>query len=333
VIAARHPRTLGVCGALAATGLALLVIAVGTGDYPIAPGDVVKALVGQGDAATSFIVETLRLPRALTGLLAGAALGAAGAIFQSITRNPLGSPDIIGFTAGSSASAVFVITVVSGSTAAVAAGSIAGGLLTAVLVYGLAFRGGVSGYRLVLIGIGISAMLEALVNYLLTRAKIEDLQAASVWLTGSLNGRGWEHVWPTLVGLGVLLPAAAALQRDLRMIEMGDDTAKALGVSVERQRLGNILVGVLLTAVATAACGPVTFVALAAPQIARRLTGATGPGVLTAALMGAVLMLASDVLAQRLFPSTPLPVGVLTGALGGVYLIWLLARESRKGRA
>ena len=159
------------------------------------------------------------------------------------------------------------------------------------------------------------------------------MQAASVWLTGSLNGRGWEHVWPTLIALAVLLPACALLQRDLRMMEMGDDTAQALGVSVERSRLANLVVGTLLTAVATAACGPVTFVALAAPQIARRLTAATGPGVMTAALTGAVLMLAGDVLAQRLFPSTPLPVGVLTGALGGLYLMWLLAQEARKGRA
>jgi iron complex transport system permease protein len=326
-------RTLVVCGALTLAVLALLVVAVGTGDYPIAPPDVVKALVGQGDSATEFVVETLRLPRALTALLAGAALGAAGAIFQSVSRNPLGSPDIIGFTAGSSAAAVFEITVIGGGTVAVAAGSMAGGLLTALLVYGLAFRDGVQGHRLVLVGIGISAILMALVNYLLTRAKIEDVQAAAVWLTGSLNGRGWEHVWPTLAALAALLPACALLQRDLKMVEMGDDTAKALGVSVERSRLSNIVVGVLLTATATAACGPVAFVALSAPQIARRLTAATGPGVMTAALMGAALMLASDVVAQRLFPSTPLPVGVLTGALGGLYLIWLLAVQARKGRA
>jgi iron complex transport system permease protein len=319
--------------ALALAAAALLVIAVGTGDYPIAPGDVVRALLGQGDPATSFVVETLRLPRALTALLVGAALGAAGAIFQSLTRNPLGSPDIIGFTAGSAAAAVFELTVIGGGTAAVAAGSIAGGLLTALLVYGLAFRDGVQGYRLVLVGIGISATLEAVTSYLLTRGRIEDVQAASVWLTGSLNGRGWEHVWPTLIALALLLPATALLRRDLELLEMGDDTAKALGVAVERSRLLVVLAGVLLTAVATAAAGPVTFVALAAPQIARRLTGATGPGVLIAALTGAVLLLAGDVAAQRLFPSTPLPVGVLTGAVGGLYLVGLLATEARKGRA
>ncbi|HWI73169.1 MAG TPA: iron chelate uptake ABC transporter family permease subunit [Baekduia sp.] len=319
--------------ALALAAAALLVIAVGTGDYAIPPAGVVRALLGHGDQATAFVVETLRLPRALTALLAGAALGAAGAIFQSIARNPLASPDIIGFTAGSATAAVFAITVIGGGTATVASGSIAGGLLTALLVYGLAFRGGVHGYRLVLVGIGISATLEAVTSYLLTRGKIEDVQAASVWLTGSLNGRGWEHVWPTAIALAALLPATALLQRELKMIELGDDTARALGVAVERSRRAVLIVGVLLTAVATAACGPVTFVALAAPQIARRLTAATGPGVLSAALMGAVLLLAGDVAAQRLFPSTPLPVGVMTGAVGGLYLIWLLASEARKGRA
>jgi len=337
IAVARVPqRTLVASGALGAVALVLLVVAVGTGDFPIPLGDVVAALLGRGDRATSFVVETLRLPRALTALLVGAALGAAGAVFQSISRNPLGSPDIIGFTAGSSAAAVFEIVVVGGGTVAVAAGSIVGGLLTAALVYGLALRGragGVPGYRLVLVGIGVGATLEAVTSYLLTRSRIEDVQSATVWLTGSLNGRGWEHVWPTAGALAVLLPALAVLQRPLRMIEMGDDTARALGVPVERARLALIVLAVLLTAVATAAAGPVLFVALAAPQIARRLTGATGPGVLTAALTGAVLLLASDVAAQRLFPATPLPVGVMTGAVGGLYLVWLLAQEARKGRA
>jgi iron complex transport system permease protein len=327
------PRTIAVGAGLAVAAAALLVVAVGTGEYALAPGDVLAALLGRGDQATAFVVETLRLPRALTGLLVGAALGAAGAIFQSVSRNPLGSPDIIGFTAGSSAAAVLQILVFGGGAVAIAAGSMVGGALTALAVYALAFRDGVQGYRLVLIGIGLSAMLEALTSFLVTRARIEDAQAASVWLTGSLNGRGWEHVWPLAVALAVLLPVLAVLVRPMRVIEMGDDTARALGVEVERSRLRLLLIGVGLTAVATASAGPILFVALAAPQIARRLTRATGPGVFTAALAGAVLLLASDVAAQRLFPSTPLPVGVMTGVVGGIYLIWLLAAQARKGRA
>jgi len=336
VIASPAPvpgRTAAVCTALVLATAALLVVAVGTGEYPIAPGDVLAALAGRGDAATAFVVETLRLPRALTALLVGAALGAAGAIFQSIARNPLGSPDVIGFTFGSSAAAVFVMSVIGGGTAAIAFGSMAGGVLTAAAVYGLAFRHGVQGHRLVLVGIGVGAMMEALTSYLLTRAKIEEAQVAAVWLTGSLNGRGWEHVWPLAIAAAVLVPALAALQRPLTIVEMGDDTARALGVAVERARLGALVLAVLLCAVATASAGPVLFVALAAPQIGRRLTRATGPGALTAALTGATLLLASDVAAQRLFPADPLPVGVMTGAVGGLYLMWLLATEARKGRA
>lgn len=327
------PRTLGVGAALVVVALALLVVAVGTGEYSIPPGLVVETLLGGGDAGTSFVIETLRLPRALTGLLVGAGLGAAGAIFQSVTRNPLGSPDVVGFTAGASAGAVAQIVLFGGGAAAVAGGALVGGAGTAALVYLLAYRGGVQGYRLVLIGIGLTAMLAAVRNYLITRTRLEEAQAANVWITGSLNGRGWEHVVPMLVALVVLLPLVALLARSLRMLELGDDAAHALGVPVERARTALLGVGVALTAVATSAAGPVLFVALAAPQIARRLTRASGPGVGTAALMGGVLLLGADVAAQRVFPDTDLPVGVLTGVLGGVYLIWLLFHEWRSGRA
>lgn len=175
-------------------------------------------------------------------------------------------------------------------------------------------------------------MLVAVTDYLMTRARLEEATTATVWITGSLNGRGWEHVRPMLLALVLLPPLVALLGRQLRMMEMGDDAAKALGVAVERSRLALLLVGVGLTAVATASAGPVVFVALAAPQIARRLTRATGPGVGAAALMGSVLLLASDLAAQRLFPGSQLPVGVLTGVVGGVYLIWLLYHEWRSGR-
>ncbi|MGX6448178.1 FecCD family ABC transporter permease [Patulibacter sp. S7RM1-6] len=324
-----QPRALAVAGVLGAVALVLLVIAVGTGEYSIPPGTVISTLLGGGDAGTAFVVETLRLPRALTGLLVGAAFGVAGAIFQSITRNPLGSPDVIGFTQGASAGAVLQIIVLGGGAAASAGGALVGGLGTAILVYLLAFRGGVEGYRLVLVGIGISAMLAAVREYLMTRAQLEEAQAAYVWLIGSLNGRGWEHVVPVGLALLLLLPLAGVGSRDLRMLEMGDDAARALGVPVERTRAALIVVGVLLTAVATSSAGPVAFVALAAPQIGRRLTRSTGPGLGVSALTGAVLLLGADVVSQRIFPDAGLPVGVLTGALGGVYLVWLLTREWR----
>jgi iron complex transport system permease protein len=327
------PRAIGVCGVLTVVVFVLLVFAIGTGEYPISPGDVVKALFGAGDSGTSFVVQTLRLPRALTALLVGGALGASGAIFQSITRNPLGSPDIIGFEAGASAGAVAAILLFAAGTGTIALCAIGGGLLTAVAVYLLAYRGGVQGYRLVLVGIGVSAMLYALTDDLLTRARLDDAVTAYVWLTGSLNGRGWEHVRPLAIAMAALLPCVALLARPLRMMELGDDCAKALGVSVERSRLALVAVGVALSAAAVASAGPIAFVALAAPQIARRLTHATGPGIPAAMLTGAALLLASDLLAQRLFPATELPVGVVTGVLGGVYLMWLLFHEWRKGQA
>ncbi|MDO9410368.1 iron chelate uptake ABC transporter family permease subunit [Patulibacter sp.] len=330
-----HTRVLLVGAALLLVGFALLVLAVGTGEYPISVGDVLATLLGGGDQGQSFIVETIRLPRALTALLVGAALGAAGAIFQSVTRNPLGSPDIIGFTSGASAGAVLQIVAFDGGAGAVALGALAGGLGTALLVGLLAFKGGegVQGCRLILIGIGISFVMVGITNYLLTRARLEDAAAANVWITGSLNGRGWEQVVPVAIALAVVLPLTFVLARELRMMEMGDDAAGALGVSVGRARTGLLLLAVVLTAVATSSTGPVLFVALAAPQISRRLTRVTGPGVGVAALTGAVLLIGSDFLAQRVFPDQQLAVGVVTGVLGGVYLIWLLWNEWRGDRA
>jgi iron complex transport system permease protein len=317
---------------LAVVTAALAVIAIGTGDYPVSPGEVIDALLGGGSRATSFIVETLRLPRVVCAVLVGIALGTSGAMFQSLTNNPLGSPDIVGFTTGSAVGALFVITVLGGSGLQVSAGALAAGLITAALVYGLAFkRSGVSGYRLVLVGIGISALAMAAIDYLLTRARIEEAVAATVWLVGSLNGRGWDQVRPLAAALVVLVPAALLLARPLRLLEMGDEAARALGLRVEPARVAIVLVAVALVAVATTAAGPIAFVALAAPQLARRLALLPNPGIATSALMGAALVLASDVAAQRLLP-TQLPVGLVTGLTGGVYLAWLLVAERKRGR-
>jgi iron complex transport system permease protein len=331
VIALRvHPRSVAVSAGLLLTTFAVAVLSVGTGDFPLSVGDVLAALVGQGDPAAQFIVETLRLPRVLTALLVGGAFGIAGAIFQSISRNPLGSPDIIGFTMGSVTGAFVVILLLDGSSFEIALGAVAGGMVTAVIVYALALRRGMHGYRLVLVGIGMSALLLAVNNYLITRATRDDAFQAAHWMVGSVNGRGWEHVWPVAAALAVLVPAALLLARPLTMLELGDDAARALGVNAERSRLALVFVAVALTAVATASTGPVAFVALAAPQLARRLTRAAAPGLVSAALMGALLLAASDLAAQRLL-SVNLPVGVMTGAVGGLYLGWLLF--AGRGRA
>ena len=324
-----HTRSLVVSAAIGAAMLLCAIVSIGTGDFPLSPGEVVATLVGRGDPASEFIVETLRLPRVLTAMLVGGAFGTAGAIFQSVSRNPLGSPDMIGFTTGAVTGAVLVILVFDGSTSEVAAGAIAGALLTAVVIYVLALRHGVHGYRLVLVGIGIAAVLQSINFYLVARATREDAYEAAHWMIGSVNGRGWEHVWPVFAALAVLVPAALVLARPLAMLEMGDDAARSLGVSAERSRLALVVVAVGLTAVAVASTGPIAFVALAAPQITRRLTRAATPGLIPAALMGALLLVVSDLAAQRLL-SVDLPVGVMTGALGGVYLCWVLRSGWRR---
>jgi iron complex transport system permease protein len=331
VIALRvHRRSLVVAALLAATCAALWITGIAIGDFPLSVGEVLRTLGGQGQPGSDLIVTTLRLPRVLTAILVGGAFGVSGAIFQSIARNPLGSPDIVGFTTGPATGALIVIIAVGAGTAEVATGAVAGGSVAALAVYVLAFRGGVQGYRLVLVGIGVSAMLLSVNAYLITRASRQDAYVAAHWLVGSLNGRGWEHVWPIAAALAVLLPGAFLVARRLAMLELGDDAAKALGVPVERTRLWLVLLAVALVAVGTATTGPVAFVALAAPQIARRLTRAAVPGLVTAALTGAAIMLASDLAAQHLF-GVALPVGVATGVVGGLYLAWLLGFPNSLG--
>ncbi|TDC55645.1 hypothetical protein E1281_11355 [Actinomadura sp. KC345] len=326
-----EPRAAAVCAVLAALAAGAAVLVVGSGEFPISPPEVVSALIGQGDRATEFIVTTLRLPRAVTGLLAGLALGLSGAIFQSISRNPLGSPDIIGFTQGSATGALVQILVFGGGAVAVAVSSVAGAALTALGVYMVAYRrgGGVHGVRLVLIGVAAAAMLQALNSYLITRAELREAYEAAFWLTGSLNGRDWDQAVPLGIALAVLVPAALLLARPLGMGEMGDGAAQALGVAVQRTRLLLTIAGVGLVAAATAAAGPVPFVALAAPQLARRLTRRPGAQLLPAALTGAALLAASDLISLHL--PVAMPVGVVTGVLGGAYLAWLLSTTARKG--
>jgi iron complex transport system permease protein len=323
-------RSLLCVTAVLALTVGLVVFQLTTGDFPLAPGRVWATLLGQGDPGEEFILYTLRLPRALTAVLAGAAFGASGAVYQSVTRNPLGSPDIIGFTYGAAFGAVFAIVVLDGTDLVVTGAALAAGLGVAVLVYALSFKsGGVQGYRLILVGIGISSVLASFISYLILKANIIYAQEAYVWLTGSLNGRTWDDVRIGAIGLAVLAPLLIALGPGLRMTEMGDDSARALGVAVERNRICALGFGAVLCAVAVLCAGPVTFVALAAPQIAKRLTGSPTVRVIPAMAVGALLLLASDTLAQRLVPTADLPVGVMTLALGGAYLAWLIAREGR----
>ncbi|WP_408055834.1 FecCD family ABC transporter permease [Streptomyces lycii] len=317
--------------------LAVLVVVAGitltTGDFDLTVPEVLRALAGNGSGGADFVVNTVRLPRLLTALFVGAALAVSGAILQSLSGNSLGSPDIIGFTNGAATGALLVIIVLHGDMTEIALGALAGGLATAVAVYLLVFSGGLHGFRLVVVGIGVSALLLAVNQYLITRTSLEDALEAQAWLIGSLNSRGWEQANGAVIAVAVLFPFAFRYARRMSMLEMGADTARALGVRVERTRLVLLVVSVALAACATATTGPIWFVALAAPQLARRLTRHSGPGLAPAALMGAVLLAVSDLAVQRLFSPAIVPVGTATGTIGGLYLIWLLVTESRKSRA
>ncbi|MGX1129593.1 iron complex transport system permease protein [Streptomyces glaucescens] len=317
---------------LLVAALAASVVLIGTGDFPIPAADVVRTLMGDGNPGQEFIVNELRLPRVLVGLLVGASLGLGGALFQAISRNPLGSPDILGLGQGATAGALVMIVLFSGSAAEVTMGALMGGLVTGMAIYLLAWKRGVHGYRLVLVGIGVSAIVTAVNGYLITKADLVDASRAVVWMTGSLSGRDWAQVWPLLALCAVLVPLVLANGRGLRMMEMGDDVSNALGVRVERVRMLLMVSAVLLTAAATAAAGPVSFVALTAPQLARRLTRSPGPNLLPSLCMGAALLVTADWVSQRTFGADQLPVGVVTGVVGGGYLLWLLVAERRAGR-
>lgn len=325
-------RALVVIVVLAAVAAGAAIVLIGSGDYAMTPGEVVSTLFGHGTFQQEFVVTDLRLPRVLVGLLVGAALGVGGAVFQTVSRNPLGSPDVLGFGQGATVGALMVIVLSQGGAAAVAGGAVVGGLVTGVVVYLLAWKRGMHGYRLVLVGIGSAAMLTAAAQYLITKANLVDATRAVVWMTGSLDGRDWAQVWPLLVVCGLLIPLVLGHGRALRMMEMGDDAAYALGVRVERTRLVLMGCAVLLVAVATAAAGPITFVSLSAPQLARRLTRSPGPNLASSAFMGAALLLVADWIAMDAFGDRQLPVGVVTGVLGGCYLLWLLVSERRAGR-
>ncbi|MEV5513866.1 iron chelate uptake ABC transporter family permease subunit [Streptomyces flaveolus] len=325
-------RAVVVVALLLVVALAASVLLIGTGEFEIPAGDVLKTLAGDGNPSQEFIVNELRLPRVLVGLLVGAALGLGGALFQAISRNPLGSPDVLGLGQGATAGALVMIVLFSGTATQVTLGALAGGLVTGIGIYVLAWKRGVHGYRLVLVGIGMSAIVTAINGYLMTRADIVDAARAVVWMTGSLNGRDWAQVWPLLALCAVLVPLVLANGRALRLMEMGDDISYALGVRVERVRMLLMVAAVLLTAAATAAAGPVSFVALTAPQLARRLTRSPGPNLLPSLCMGAALLVGADWVSQRAFGADQLPVGVVTGVLGGVYLLWLLVTERKAGR-
>jgi iron complex transport system permease protein len=320
----------------AAMVLALLLAALASltlGAHLVSPAGAVSAILGEGMPADRFIVGQLRLPRIVAAALVGTALGIAGAIFQSVSRNPLGSPDVIGLDVGASTGALVSLLLVHASTVGAGIGAVVGGTVTAGAVVLLAVRRGLAPLRLVLVGIGAAAMLAAVNSTLIVRANLYDAQSASIWLVGNLAGRGWAEVaiLGPVVAVGVVL--AVLLARPLALGEFADDRAAALGSHPGRVRIAAIGVAVLLASGAVAIAGPIPFIALTAPQIVRRLTRAPGPNLVLSGLGGAVLLVLADLAAREAFQPRQLPVGVVSGVVGGVYLAWLLGREWRRGRA
>lgn len=322
-----EPRTLVLVAVMVSALLGLGLLGLCYGASWSSPSEVLAALTG---TERSVVILEWRLPRVLAGLVFGAALGVAGAIFQNLTRNPMGSPDVIGLDAGAYTGALVAITVLSGASAQLAVGSVLGGLVVAALIYVLSFDRGFSGLRLVVIGIAVNAMVTAINSWIVLRAELEVAIAAVGWSAGSLNGVGWPDLWIPFSVIAVLLILMAARAHAMHQASLGDAIAVTTGVGLDRLRLLMVLVGVGCTATVTAVAGPIAFIALAAPQIGRRLAGAAGVPLLPAALTGAVLLQGADLLAQMLLAPVALPVGVVSTAIGGCYLIWLLTKEVRR---
>lgn len=315
---------------LAACAVVLFVVTLMVGQTFYGPGEVVRVVLGEIVPGASFTIGELRLPRAVLAVLTGSCFGVAGTTFQTLLRNPLASPDVIGISSGASAAAVIAIVVLSVDESLVSLLAIAAALVTALLIYLLAYKDGVVGSRLILIGIGIASMLDSVIAYVIVRAASWDLQTAMRWLTGSLNGATWSEVRPLVVALAVFAPVLLAQSRNLTLMQQGDESASSLGVRVERTRVVAIVAAVVLIAFATAAAGPIAFVAFLSGPIAARLVGGGGSLMVPAALAGAVLVLVSDLVGQYAFGSR-YPVGVITGTVGAPYLVHLLVRTHRAG--
>ncbi|WP_438433701.1 FecCD family ABC transporter permease [Gorillibacterium sp. sgz500922] len=326
----RRRRWVLVTGLLAVLAVLLCcaMLLLGSTLYPVR--DVLRALAGEPLKGVSFAVNTIRLPRMLAGLFAGFAFGIAGYTFQTMLRNPLANPNVIGITSGSSAAAVFCLVVLHTSRAVVSLASVIAGLATVLLIYLLSRGKAFSVGRLILVGIGIQAMLDAVISYLLLVSAQQDIPAALRWLSGSLNGSQMRELPPLAITVLVLAPVVIALGKRLDLLELGEQAASTLGVNTDKTRLALIVSSVGMIAMATAATGPIAFVSFLAGPIAKRLVGVGFSNVIPAGLVGVNLVLAADLIGQFAF-AVRYPVGVVTGLLGAPYLIYLLIRMNQKG--
>ncbi|APH06823.1 FecCD family ABC transporter permease [Bacillus weihaiensis] len=314
--------------AIIAFVLACTMLMLGNTIYPAQ--DVIRVLLGENVKGASFAVGTIRFPRMLAGVFSGFAFGVSGYVFQTMLRNPLANPNVIGITAGSSAAAVFCIIVLHASNTVVSIASVVGGLAAVFIIFMLSKGSSFSIGRLILIGIGIQAMLSAIISYLLLIGQSQDIPTAMRWLSGSLNGSKMEHIYPLILTVLILAPFIMALGKRLDMLELGEQAATSLGIPTDKTRLALIISSVLIIALATATTGPIAFIAFLSGPIAKRLVGVGFSGIVPAGLVGIILVLASDLIGQFAFVAR-YPVGVITGILGAPYLLYLLIRMNRKG--
>lgn len=305
------------------------------GAYAVPADQVLAAVLGLGSDVVRYTVGELRMPRTLTGIVVGFALGLSGAITQTVTRNPIASPDVLGVTAGASLGAVSVIALggpAAASPLGIPAAALLGGLLTAATIFALSWRRGADSLRLIITGIAINAVLVALVSWMLVLAQLSRAVSANVWLIGSLDGATWTTVAPAAILTAILALVTGGAARLLPALALGEDTASALGVRPGRARTTLLLLSVSLAAVGVAAAGPIGFIAFAAPQLALRIAGASSPPLLCSGLLGALLVTGSDLLLRVVSP-VPLPVGIMTTLIGGPFLIYLIIRINRRRSA
>ncbi len=327
-------RPLWVSLALVIALLGTMMVRVLLGSYTVTIPDFFTIIHGgtvEGARAANFIVLSDKLPRAVLGLLAGAAFGASGAIFQLLLRNPLASPDIIGISSGASLGAVLAIVFWGASGFTVSVFAVVFSLAVAVAIMLLSAGQGSVGNRFILMGIGVAALGSAVVSYLMSRTSTNTAQAAAVWMTGSLSIANWNRITILLILLCVLLPLVALLHKKVHTMAVGEELAHGIGLNVSATRWTFIVLGVLLAAVATAATGPIAFVAFVSGPIARRLIGGRH-SIFASALVGAIIVVLADFIAANYMPGGALPVGILTGALGAPVLIWLLTQSQKEGK-
>jgi iron complex transport system permease protein len=314
--------------------LAAMIVNIGVGEYPVPPLDVIRTVLGlpTGNEDYGFIVNTLRLPRMLVAALVGLALGVSGTIMQGLTRNPLADPGILGISAGAGVVAVTLIVVVRNVPAGVIPVAAFGGAATiAALIYALAWRGGDSPIRLILVGIGLGAICSALTTLMITFGDVYDVQRALIWLTGSVYGRSWDEFWPLLLWVVVFGPLALLLARDLNALNLGEEVARGLGSPVALRRGLLLLTAVALAASTVAAAGTIGFVGLMAPHIGRRLVGPDHIGLVpTAGVLGALIVVVADLVGRTIFAPIELPAGLITAVVGAPFFIMLLWQQ-RKG--